>query len=468
MFESEVYEARRRRLVEILHEKGLASGLVMLPANDEAPINYPDNCYPFRQDSNWLYFVGLDSPGMLAFIDLGDGSTTLYADGITMDDMIWTGSCPGVGEMASMAGIGSFNPLERAQARVEMALRRKEPTFCLPFYRAETKGSLARHTGLSARQLEKSVSTLLVDAVIGMREIKEEREIAEMERATALTASMHQALLDQLRPGWTGHEAKALVQSVAEKSGLRLSFATIATIHGETLHNHSYDYVCREGDMLLLDAGAEAASGYAGDLTTTFPVSARFTQRQAQAYDILSKVFSDATKALAPGRKFLDVHLQACRSLVQGLKEIGIMRGDPGEAVAAGAHALFFPHGLGHMIGLDVHDMEGLGEDRVGYGPGMARSPRFGLASLRLAKELKPGMVHSIEPGIYFIPALIEKWENERCLSEFIDYNELEKWKDLGGIRIEEDWLVTADSARRLGPEFDKSRSAIERRRSGE
>jgi len=456
---------RRRRLVERLNESGLSCGLVLLAANGESPINYRDNCYPFRQDSNWLYFIGLDAPDMLAFIDLADGRTSLYADDVTMDDMIWTGPCPSVGELASLSGIASFYPLDKAQNRVRSAAARREAFYLLPFYRAETKENLARKTGLSAPQLDAAVSPALVDAVIGLREIKEEREIAEMEKAVSATTAMHEALLDQLRPGWTGHEAEALVQYAAAKKGCRLSFATIATVHGETLHNHSYDYVCKDGDVLLLDAGAETASGYAGDLTTTFPVGGAFTSRQAQIYDILSVVFADATKALTPGKRFLDVHREACVSLARGLKEIGIMQGDPAEAVNAGAQALFFPHGLGHMIGLDVHDMEGLGENRVGYGSDLRRSSQFGLASLRLAKELKPGMVHSVEPGIYFIPALIEKWESERYLSDFIDYNELKNWKSLGGMRMEEDWLVTPNAARRLGPALDKSRKAIEKRR---
>lgn len=465
MFGNEVYGERRRRLVERLNEKGFSGGLVILAANGESPINYRDNCYPFRQDSNWLYFIGLDAPDMLAFIDLADGHTSLYADGVTMDDTIWAGPCPGVGELASMSGIAAFYSLDKAQDSVRSAAARREDFYLLPFYRAETKENLTLKTGLSARQLDAAVSLELVDAVVGLREIKEEREIAEMEKAVSATTAMHEALLDQLRPGWTGQEAQALVQYTAARQGCRLSFATIATVHGETLHNHSYEYVCRDGDLLLLDAGAETASGYAGDLTTTFPVGGAFTSRQAQIYDILSRVFSDATKSLAPGKRFLDVHRDACLSLVRGLKEVGIMRGDPAEAVSAGAQALFFPHGLGHMIGLDVHDMEGLGEDRVGYGPGMRRSSQFGLASLRLAKELKPGMVHSVEPGIYFIPALIEKWESERHLSDFIDYNELKNWIDLGGMRMEEDWLVTPNAARRLGPALDKSRKAIERRR---
>jgi Xaa-Pro aminopeptidase len=287
-----------------------------------------------------------------------------------------------------------------------------------------------------------------------------------MEKAVVVSQAMHQALLKQMRPGWTGYEAAALVQYEAQKRGCTLSFATIATNHGETLHNHSYDYVAKDGDLILLDAGAEAESGYAGDLTTTFPVGKAFDSRQAQIYELLCKVFAESTKALAPGKRFLDVHRTASLSLAQGLKEIGIMKGDPLLAVERGANALFMPHGLGHMIGLDVHDMEGLGEDRVGYGKELRRSAQFGLSSLRLAKELKAGMVHSMEPGIYFIPGLIEKWEHDNTLSEFIDYNELRHWKNLGGMRMEEDWLVTPTGARHLGPAFDKSRATIEKWRS--
>ena len=466
MFEPAVYQERRSCLVERLQRAGVTSGIVLFPSNGESPINYPDNCYPFRQDSNWLYFVGLNVPDMLLVLDLSDGKSTLFANDITMDDMIWTGPMESVADLARKSGITDVRPLNAASIRVEVAIARREPVYCLPFYRTETKERLSRLSGLSPRQLEESISAELIDAVISMREIKEPREIAELEKAVAVSEAMHQALLRQIRPGWTGYEAAALVQYEAQKHGCGLSFATIATNHGETLHNHSYDYVAKDGDLVLLDAGAEVESGYAGDLTTTFPVGKCFDSRQAQIYDLLCKVFLDATSALAPGKKFIDVHRTACLSLARGLKEIGIMKGDPSMAVERGAHALLFPHGLGHMIGLDVHDMEGLGEDRVGYGKTMHRSEQFGLSSLRLAKELKPGMVHSMEPGIYFIPGLIEKWERGNAFDEFIDYNELRRWKDLGGMRMEEDWLMTPTGARRLGPAFDKSRKAIENWRS--
>jgi Xaa-Pro aminopeptidase len=277
---------------------------------------------------------------------------------------------------------------------------------------------------------------------------------------------MHMSLLRQLRPGWTESEAAALVQYTAAKRGCSLSFSTIATVRGEVLHNHSRNSVCRERDLFLLDAGAEVPSGYAGDLTTTFPVGGKFPPRKAELYRLLLEVFAGAVDRLGPGVPFLDVHLGASLILARGLTDLGILRRNPEDAVDSGAQTLFFPHGIGHMIGLDVHDMEGLGEDNVGYDD-TKRSSQFGLRSLRLAKTLLPGMVHSVEPGIYFIPGLIDQWRAEGICKEFIDYEELKKWRDCGGMRIEEDWLVTREGSRRIGPFIDKSITAIEEARRG-
>ncbi|HEY9054452.1 MAG TPA: M24 family metallopeptidase, partial [Rectinemataceae bacterium] len=291
-------------------------------------------------------------------------------------------------------------------------------------------------------------------------------EVAELEAAVDVSAAMHLGLLGALRPGWTEKQAAAFVASRALSEGCSLSFAPIATLSGHVLHNRPGDASCSSGGFFLLDAGAERPSGYAGDLTTSFPVGPRFDSRRAELYDILLGMFRAATEGLGPGTPFLQVHLRACIALAEGLKSLGILTGDPRDAVAEGAHALFFPHGIGHMIGLDVHDMEGMGEDAVGYGS-EARSTQFGLRSLRLAKPLAPGMVHSIEPGIYFIPWLIAAWKKEGRHSAFIDYDALEAWKSLGGMRIEEDWLVMESGARRLGKPIDKSRKAIEAFRGG-
>lgn len=458
MFESTVYEGRRQALASALRDRGLR-GRVLFLANSESPRNYSGNCYPYRQDSNWLYFFGLSEPGMAALVEIEDGGAILFGDDITMDDMIWTGPRPSVAERARESGIDRVRSLAALPGLLAGAPA--DVVFFPPYAREESVRTLSGMLGVAADGVRRRAGRGLTPAIVALREVKEPREIAEMERAAAVSVDMHATLLRQLRPGWTELEAAALVQYVAAKNGCSLSFATIGTVHGEVLHNHGTEAPCRSGDLFLLDAGAEVPSGYAGDLTTTFPVGGRFSPRQADIYKVLRDMFAAATAALRPGLPFVEAHLAASQALARGLKDLGVMRGDPEAAVAAGAHALFFPHGLGHMIGLDVHDMEGLGEDNVGYA-GTPRSAQFGLSALRLAKPLVPGMVHSVEPGIYFIPGLIDQWKAEGLHREFIDYGALEAWHGCGGMRIEEDWLTTPDGARRLGPALDKSVEAIE------
>lgn len=448
-----------------LGERGAADGVVLLAGALESPINYAANCHPFRQDSNWLYFMGVNEPGMLAIIEPGSGKTFLYGEESSLDDMIWTGPRPSLSEFAESCGAIAGGTIGDCRERLKAASRGKAPVRWLPPYRKDAEDLLADLTGLMPGELRQKADGDLVRAVISLREIKEEREIRELEAAVAVSVEMHSAVLRDLRAGWTESRAAARARWEAESRGCSLSFATIATTHGEVLHNHVGQDVCADGGMFLLDAGAETASGYAGDLTTSFPVGKRFDSRRREMYLVLSQMFSAAVACLGPGIRFSDAHLAASLALAKGLRSLSIMKGDPEEAVREGAHALFFPHGLGHMIGLDVHDMEGLGEDLVGYSD-RPRSGQFGLASLRLAKELRPGMVHSVEPGLYFIPGLIEKWRGEGLHSRFIDYNEVGKWEFLGGMRLEEDWLVLGKGARRLGPAFDRSVEAIESVRS--
>lgn len=462
MFASDVYEKRRKALAASLRERG-QRGLVFLAAHPESPINYPDNCYPFRQDSNWLYFIGLNVPNMVAFIDIADGNTVLFGEERSLDDMIWTGPSQGLAELAAATKADSAVPLSLAKRYA--AGSKGSPILFPPFCREETVVRSSELLDISAEEIRRGPHHDLIAAIVALREIKDEGEVVELEKAVAVSAEMHETLLRELRPGWTESEAAALVQYVANKRGCSLSFGTIATVNGEVLHNHGRNSVCREDEVFLLDAGAEMPSGYPGDLTTSFPVGRKFPPRKAELYKILLDVFARTTARLGPGIPFLEVHRVASLALVRGLSELGIMKGDPEEAVQAGAHALFFPHGIGHMIGLDVHDMEGLGEDNVGYS-GTERSQQFGLRSLRLAKALEPGMVHSVEPGIYFIPGLIDRWRTEGVNAAYIDYAALEKWRDCGGMRIEEDWIVTAEGSRRLRPALDKSLEAIEEARA--
>jgi Xaa-Pro aminopeptidase len=456
MFDTTTYRERRAALVKLLHERGEARGLVLLIGHDESPMNYADNAYPFRQDSSFLYFFGHARPGLAGSVDLENGEAWLYGDDLSMDDIVWTGSEPTMAELASAVG-ASARPRSALAAQAAQAGK----LLFLPPYREGTRRELGELLGIAPARVEGLASLPLIRAALALREIKSAAEVAEIEAAVATTVAMHRAALALARPGMVEAEIAARVTELALAGGGGLSFPVIATTKGATLHNHRHDRVLAEGSLFLLDAGAEAPSGYAGDLTTTFPVSRRFDARQKEIYSLVLSMFQAAVEALGPGRPFAAAHDAAAKAAVLGLKELGLMKGDADEAVAKGAHALFFPHGLGHMMGLDVHDMENYGEQWVGY-DGAERSTQFGRKSLRLAKTLRPGMVHSVEPGLYFIPELIAAWKAEGRLAEHIVYERLGDWLGFGGIRNEEDWLVTPTGARRLGPGFDKSVQAIE------
>ena len=320
---------------------------------------------------------------------------------------------------------------------------------------------LADLSGMGVGEVEAGASTDFVRAVVDQRNIKSDDEIAEIDNAVEVSVRMHEAAIRMARPGMTEAEIAAEVGRIADASGGRLAFPIIATIHGEILHNHIHHNTLSEGDLFLLDAGAETALGYAGDLSSTFPVSPTFSERQRTIYELQLSAQVKAVETLAPGTPFRDVHLAACRVIFDGLKELGIFKGDSDEAIAAGAHAMVFQCGTGHMMGLDVHDMENLGEVWVGYA-GEAKSTQFGLKSLRLARPLEPGFVVTVEPGIYFIPQLMELWRAEGHCAEFINFDELDKWRDFGGIRNEEDFLITDDGYRRLGPHKPQTVEEIE------
>ncbi len=461
MFPSTCYSQRRKALLQGLASRGLTEGLVLFPGNGESPINYADNCHPFRQDSSFLYFFGIPKPGLAGTIDLATGSTLLYGDDLTMDDIVWTGPEPRIAELAALADIGDSRPAAALGPDIATAHGSGQKIHYLPPYREDTRVLLSALLSRPRESIQEGASLDLVRAVIACREIKEEAEIAELEAAVATTVAMHRAALALARPGMREAEVAARVTELALAAGGGLSFPVIATVRGAVLHNHGHQARLGPGDLFLLDAGAEAPSGYAGDLTTTFPVSPGFDARQASIYEIVLAMGKAATAILRPGLPFEAAHDAAAKACIEGLKGLGLMRGDTEEALAAGAHALFFPHGLGHMIGLDVHDMEALGEAWVGY-DGRPRSSQFGRKSLRLAKPLAAGMVHSVEPGIYFIPELFAAWKAEGRNAAFIDFGRVEGYIGLGGIRNEEDWLVTPGGARRLGPAFDKSIAAIE------
>jgi Xaa-Pro aminopeptidase len=456
MFSSDIYAARRETLAS--HFEG---GLLLFLGHGEAPMNFLDNPYPFRQDSSFLYYFGLDQPDLAALIDVDAGATTIFGDELTLDHVVWMGDLPTLASRAEAVGVSDTRPGPELAEILARAVASGRAVHFLPPYRAETKLRLLHLLGVAPEETETEASSELIRAVVNQRNVKGPEEIQEIEKAVATSVAMHEAAIAMARRGMMELEISAQVERIATAGGGGIAFPVIATINGQTLHNHYHGNTLSDGDLFLLDAGAQTSSGYAGDLTTTFPVASRFSDRQRAVYGIMMKAYDDAVAALAPGTPNLDVHFTACRTIFEGMKELGIMRGDTESALEAGAHALVFPHGIGHMMGMDVHDMESLGEKEVGYG-GKEKSTTFGLKSLRLARPLEPGFVLTIEPGIYFIPQLIDRWREEGRHAHFIDYDEADKWRDFGGVRNEEDFLITEEGARRLGPRKPQTEEELE------
>ncbi len=456
MFQAEVYIQRRK----ILCEK-IGSGLILFWGNDESPMNYPDNTYHFRQHSSFLYYFGIDFPSLAAVIDVDNQHQIIFGDDYTIDDVVWMGPQPTIAERAKLSGIEETQPLVKLYTILKEAQASRKVIHFLPPYRPENKIKLLRFLNVRPDQINVNASSELVKVVISQREIKSVEEISEIEKAVDLSVDMHLAAMKIARPGMTEAQVAAKVYEVALAQNCNISFPIIATINGQTLHNHSHYNLLKEGDLFLLDAGAESQMHYAGDLSSTFPVSKKFTEVQKQIYLASLKAHEAAVNTIAPGIKFKEVHFAACRSIATSMKELGLMKGDVDEAVSEGAHALFFPCGTGHMMGLDVHDMEDLGELRVGYN-GESKSTQFGLKSLRLAKELLPGHVFTIEPGIYFIPELIDLWKSTGKLNDFLNWDEIEKFRNFGGIRNEEDFLVTENGFKRLGKAKPKTIEEVE------
>lgn len=456
MFQPEVYIERRK----ILCDK-IRSGLILFWGNDESPMNFPDNHYHFRQHSTFLYYFGIDVPALAAIIDVDNQRQIIFGDDHTIDDIIWTGPQPTIAERAILSGIEETQPLVKLYTILREAQASRKVIHFLPPFRPENKIKLLRLLNIRPDEININASSELVKAVISQREIKSHEEISEIEKAVDLSVDMHLAAIKSARPGMTEAQVAAKVHEIALARNCQIAFPIIATINGQTLHNHSHHNILKEGDLFLLDAGAETQMHYAGDLSSTFPVSKSFSNIQKVIYQVSIKAHQAAVETIAPNVRFLNVHLAACRSIASSLKELGLMKGDTDEAVAEGAHALFFPCGTGHMLGLDVHDMEDLGEVWVGYN-GEQKSTQFGLKSLRLAKELLPGHVFTIEPGIYFIPELIELWKSENKFNSFLNWNEIEKFRNFGGIRNEEDFLVTETGFRKLGKDKPKTIEEIE------
>jgi len=445
MFNKQTYIQRRK----VLAEK-TGSGLILLLGNDESPMNYADNGYHFRQDSTFLYYFGIDFPGLAALINVDSGQEIIFGNDYTIDDIVWMGPQPTIAERAAQCGVEKVLPFSELSKIVQAAALRGMEIHFLPPYRAEHKLQLQALLGLQPEQFAAKSSVKLIRAVVSQREIKTAEEIAEIERAVDLSVDMHVAAMQIARTGMTEAQIAARVYEIAHAANCEISFPIIATINGQTLHNHYHGNVLKSGDLFLLDAGAEVESHYAGDLSSTFPVDASFTTQQKLIYEMSLEAHFAGIEALALHAPFRNAHLAACRSITENMKSLGLLKGNTDDIISKGVHALFLPCGTGHMMGLDVHDMENLGEVWVGY-DGEPKSTQFGLKSLRFAKPLKAGHVFTIEPGIYFIPELMDKWQAEGHFNDFVNWNEVQKFRNFGGIRNEEDYMMTENGARRLG-----------------
>ena len=457
MFAPSVYIERRKRL-----RSDVGSGLILFLGNELSPMNYPDNQYPFRQDSSFLYFFGLDCPGLAAVIDADQGVECILGDDLTVDDIIWTGPQPPLQEKCEKAGISETASLDQLQVVLDRAVAQERQIHFLPQYRPENILKIQQLLAIHPAVIQDNVSELLVKAVVVQRSFKSDDEIAEIEAALDMSYEMQTTAMRMSNPGVYEREVAAAMEQIVLSHGGRLSFPTIFSIHGETLHNHYHGNVMSAGDIAVNDSGAETPLGYASDITRTVPVGGKFSQRQKEIYAIVLEAQTRAIEAAKPGVEFRNVHRLASEVLVSGLKDLGLVKGDVAEAVEAGVHALFFQCGLGHMMGLDVHDMEGLGEDYVGYTDAIKRNPEFGWRSLRLGKALEPGFVITVEPGLYFIGELIDRWKAERKNAQFVNYDAVEKYRDFGGIRIEDDVLVTEDGPRMLGRPIPRTIEDVE------
>jgi len=446
MFETSIYADRRR----ILKEK-FDSGLVLFLGNGESPSNFPANPYPFRQDSTFLYYFGIDRPGYAGTIDIDNNLETLFGDDSSVDEIVWTGPQPTINDYAEIVGVKRAVETEKLNEQISSAIKKGRKVHFLPQYRLGNQMQLSWLTGVNLNNVNDYASEKLIKAVVSQRSVKSSEEIEELDEAVDIASKMHLAAMKMAKPDTDERKIAGMIEGIASSLGYGLSFQPIVSIKGQTLHNPFYDNKMKSGDLLVNDSGAESKLHYASDITRTIPVGGKFSDTQKDIYQIVLNAETNAINAVGPGVTFKEIHLGAAKDIASGLIELGLMFGNAEEAINAGAHSLFFPHGLGHMLGLDVHDMESLGELHVGYDETVQRSDEFGLKYLRLAKTLQTGFVCTIEPGIYFIPELIDQWKSQNQFPEFINYDMLETYKDFGGIRIEDDVLVTEDGQRILG-----------------
>lgn len=453
MFSKEVYARRRQTLVAKMADSAAEGkrGIALFIGNTEAPAQYKDNCYKFRQDSTWLYFFGIDQPLYAAIIDLDNGNETVFANDVEIGDIIWMGPQPSVASVAASVGVEKSAPYTDLNAAVAKVLAEGRPVHFVKPSRYYNTMKIASLLGCGTDEVAGRFSLALTKAIISMRLVKEDCEIEAIDDACNLGYEMHTVARNSIVPGIIEQEIVGKMDGVTLSKGWGISFPTILTQHGETLHNHLHDKIIEPGKLMVIDAGAESNVHYASDFTRTYPTSGKFTAKQREIYQIVCDCNEFAFSMTRPGISYREVHLKTMHLMLEELRALDIVRGDVQDMVEAGIAGLFMPHGLGHNMGLDVHDMEDYGENYVGYDDDQSRSPQLGLGSLRMARKLVPGNVITDEPGIYFIPALIEKWKSEKTDQGFVNYSKLESYYDFGGIRLEDDVLVTADGARRLG-----------------
>lgn len=448
MYSKETYVSRRAEL-----KKLVKSGVIILFGNNNSPANYPNNGYhPFRQDSSFLYYFGQNRDGLVGVIDVDNDIETLIGDDISIDDIVWYGSVDSVHDMAEQVGVKNSAPMKSLKTICNDAMRQKRRIHFLPPYRADIKIQIFDLLGIHPNQQKESASMDLIKAIVKMRSVKTDEEIEELERAAAIGYKMHTTAMKMCRPGITEQEIAGALDGIANGLGSMVSFATILTQHGEIMHGSPSMNKLEAGRLMLCDAGAETINNYCSDNTRTSPVSGHYDQRQLEIYSIVETCHDYVLQVAKPGVKWWDVHFAVCRLMTDRLKELGLMKGDTEEAVRAGAHAMFMCHGLGHMMGMDVHDMEGFDQINVGFDEEVRPNlEQFGTNCLRLGRRLQKGFVVTDEPGIYFIPALIDNWKAGGHCKEFINFDKLETYKDFGGIRIEDDLLITDDGCRFLG-----------------
>lgn len=457
MFDKQVYIDRRNEL-----KKNFKTGVILILGNDESPMNYPANTYSFRQDSTFLYYFGIDIPNMIGIIDVDDNKEFLFGYEFTLEDIVWMGPQPKLSELAEQVGVENSDTIDKLKKYLTSKKKKDIKIHFLPTYRGDQTLKLSELLDENPYKLKNKISKKLVEAVVAQRSVKGEEEVAEIEYAMEIAYQMHTTAMRMAKPGVIERDIAGTIEGIALSLGAGLSFPAIVSKDGQTLHNHYHGNVLKEGDLLVCDAGAESLLHYASDITRTTPVGGKFSYQQREIYEIVLTAQKNAINMIKPGVKHVDVHLTAAKIIAAGLSQLGIMKGDLNAAVKAGAHALFFPHGLGHMMGLDVHDMENLGENYVGYDEKTKRSDQFGLGYLRLAKELKPGFVFTCEPGIYFIPELIDQWKAKKKFKNFIDYEKVEEFRNFGGIRIEDNILVTQNGYKVLGRPIPKEADDVE------